>query len=145
MPIETSENVLREILTRYRRIAVVGLSDKPYRPSYDVAEYLLRQGYTLYAVNPTIAGLRVLGLEVYGSLADLPETPEIVDVFRRSQYVAEVAEAAVAVGAKVLWTQLGVRDDVAAARASAAGLIVVQNRCTAMEHRRLGIGPVGQS
>lgn len=142
MPITTSENELREVLTRYRRIAVVGLSDKSYRPSHDVAAYLLRQGYTVYAVNPTIAGQRVLGLEVYSSLADLPETPEIVDVFRRSQYVAEVAEAAVAVGAKVLWTQLGVRDDAAAVRASTAGLIVVQDRCTAMEHRRLGIGLV---
>lgn len=140
MPIATSSSELREVLTKYRRIAVVGLSNKPYRPSHDVAAYLLRQGYTVFAVNPTIAGQWVLGLQVYGSLRDLPEPPEIVDVFRRSQYVAEVVEQAVAVGATVLWTQLGVRDDAAARRASDAGLIVVQDRCTAMEHRRLGIG-----
>lgn len=142
MTIATSERELRDILTRYRRVAVVGLSDKPYRPSYDVASYLLRQGYTLYAVNPRVAGAHILGLLVYASLAELPEPPEIVDVFRRSQYVSEVAEAAVRVGAKVLWTQLGVRDDAAAQRASDAGLTVVQNRCTAMEHSRLAIGRV---
>lgn len=142
MPIAISSSEFREVLTKYRRIAVVGLSDKSYRPSHDVAVYLLCQGYTVFAVNPALAGQRVLGLEVYGSLRELPEAPEIVDVFRRSQYVAEVAEQAVAAGAKVLWTQLGVRDDAAAQRASDAGLIVVQGRCTAMEHRRLGIGPL---
>lgn len=136
----TSEHDIREILTRYRRIAVVGLSEKPYRPSYEVASYLIRQGYEVFAVNPTIAGQQVLGLPVYESLSALPERPEIVDVFRRSQFVADVAEQAIAVGAKVLWTQLGVRDNVAARHASDAGLLVVQDRCIAVEHSRSGIG-----
>lgn len=140
MPMTIGESELREILTRFRRIAVVGLSAKPYRPSHEVATYLLRHGYEVLAVNPTIAGERVLGLKVYGSLLELPEPPEIVDVFRRSEFVAEVAEQAIAAGAKVLWTQLGVRDDAAARRARDAGLLVVQDRCMAIEHARLGVG-----
>lgn len=140
MPIVQSDAELREILTRYRRVAVVGISDDPGRPSHSVAAYLQEQGYDIYPVNPMLRGKTVLGCEVYGSLAELPEPPEIVDVFRRSQFVSEVADAAIAAGAKVLWTQLGVRDDVAAERASATGLQVVQNRCTAIEHERLRIG-----
>jgi predicted CoA-binding protein len=140
MPIVQNDDELREILTRYRRIAVVGFSDDPDRPSHSVAAYLQKQGYEIDLVNPMLAGRTVLGRKVYGSLAELPEPPEIVDVFRRSQFVAEVADAAIAAGANVLWTQLGVRDDAAAERASAAGLQVVQNRCTAIEHGRLHIG-----
>jgi uncharacterized protein len=140
MPIVQNDAELREILTRYRRVAVVGISNDPGRPSQSVASYLQGQGYDIYPVNPLLSGKTVLGREVYGSLAELPELPEIVDVFRRSQFVSEVADAAIAAGAKVLWTQLGVRDDVAAERASAAGLQVVQNRCTAIEHERLHIG-----
>lgn len=140
MPIVQSDAELREILTRYRRVAVVGISDDPGRPSHSVAAYLQEQGYDIYPVNPMLRGKTVLRCEVYGSLAELPEPPEIVDVFRRSQFVSEVAGAAIAAGAKVLWTQLGVRDDVAAERASATGLQVVQNRCTAIEHERLRIG-----
>lgn len=140
MPMATGESALHDILSTYRRVAVVGLSAKPNRPSNEVATYLIRHGYDVLAVNPTISGERVLGLEVYASLLDLPEPPEIVDVFRRSEFVADVAEQAIAVGAKVLWTQLGVRDDAAARRASEAGLVVVQDRCMAVEHARLGIG-----
>lgn len=140
MPIVQNDDEMRALLTRYRRVAVVGFSDDPGRPSHSVASYLQEQGYEVYPVNPMLAGKTVLGSKVYGSLADLPEPPEIVDVFRRSEFVSEVANAAVAAGAKVLWTQLGVRDDEAAERASAAGLQVVQNRCTAIEHGRLRIG-----
>lgn len=140
MPMVQSDDELREVLTRHRRVAVVGLSDDPDRPSHSVASYLQEQGYDIYPVNPMLVGQTVLGREVYGSLAELPEPPEIVDVFRRSQFVSEVADAAIASGAKVLWTQLGVRDDAAAERASAAGLQVVQNRCTAIEHGRLHVG-----
>ncbi|HEX6797261.1 MAG TPA: CoA-binding protein [Ktedonobacterales bacterium] len=128
---------LRDILTRYRRIAVVGLSNNPMRPSYGVARYLIGQGYEVAGVNPNLAGQTVLGLPVYATLADLPKPPEIVDVFRRSVFVPEVMEQAIAAGAKVVWTQLGVKDDGAAARGRAAGLVVVQNRCTAIEHGRL--------
>lgn len=134
-----NDDEMREILTRYRRVAVVGLSDDPDRPSHSVASYLQEHGYEIYPVNPSLAGQTVLGREVYSSLAELPEPPEIVDVFRRSEYVSAVVDAAITAGAKVLWTQLGVRDDAAAERAGAAGLQVVQNRCTAIEHGRLRI------
>ncbi|HEV2461083.1 MAG TPA: CoA-binding protein [Ktedonobacterales bacterium] len=137
-----AQDEMRDILTRYRRIAVVGLSDDPARPSNSVARYLIAQGYEVYPVNPKLQAPTVIGRRVYGALADLPEPPEIVDVFRRSEYVAQVVDEAVAAGAKVIWTQLGVRDDQAAARARQAGLTVVQNRCTAIEHGRLGIGSV---
>ena len=140
MPMVQSDDDLREVLMRYRRVAVVGFSDDQDRPSHSVAAYLQEQGYEIDPVNPVLAGKTVLGRTVYSSLAELPEPPEIVDVFRRSEYVSEVADAAIAAGAKVLWTQLGVRDDAAAERASAAGLQVVQNRCTAIEHGRLRIG-----
>lgn len=132
-----SDDELRGILTRYRRIAVVGLSNNPMRPSYGVARYLIRQGYEVVGVNPNLAGQTVHGQPVYATLADLPQAPEIVDVFRRSVFVPEVMEQAIAAGAKVVWTQLGVKDDAAAARGRAAGLVVVQNRCTAIEHERL--------
>ena len=143
MPIVTTDEQLREILTRFRRIAVVGLSDKPIRPSYSVAAFLQQQGYDIWPINPNLAGQMVLGRRVYGSLRDLPDAPEIVDVFRRSEFVAEIAEEAMTRGAKVLWTQLGVRDDVAAERASAAGLYVVQDHCPAIEYPRLGINRAG--
>lgn len=137
-----SDGKLREILTRYRHIAVVGLSNDPLRPSYGVARYLIGQGYDVVGVNPNLAGQTVHGRPVYATLADLPEPPEIVDVFRRSVFVPQVMEQAIAAGARVVWTQLGVKDDAAAARGRAAGLVVVQNRCTAIEHERLGIGDV---
>jgi len=120
----------------------VGLSENPARPSYGVAAYLLRQGYEIDPVNPTIAGRTVLGRTVYASLRDLPQPPEIVDVFRRSEFVPPVAADAIAVGAKVLWTQYDVVNDVAARRAADAGLIVIQDHCMAVDHRRLGIGLV---
>ena len=132
-----SDGELRGVLTRYRRIAVVGLSNNPMRPSYGVARYLIAQGYEVAGVNPNLAGQTVLGRPVYATLADLPQPPEIVDVFRRSVFVPEVMAQAIAAGAKVVWTQLGVKDDAAAALGRAAGLVVVQNRCTAIEHERL--------
>lgn len=139
MPIVTSSEDIRAILTRYRRIAVVGLSDNPDRPSYGVSQFMQEQGYDIYPVNPVLAGQEVLGRTVYASLADLPVRPEIVDVFRQSKYVPEIAEQAIAVGADVLWTQLFVVNDEAAQRASDAGLTVVQNRCLEIEYHKQGI------
>jgi uncharacterized protein len=139
VPIVTDSEGIRDILTHYRRIAVVGLSNKPDRPSYGVSQFMQEQGYEIYPVNPAIAGQEVLGRTVYASLADLPVRPEIVDVFRRPQFVAEVAEQAIAVGADVLWTQLFIVDDAAAQRASDAGLTVVQNRCLEIEYHKQGI------
>lgn len=132
-----SDGELRDILTRYRRIAIVGLSNNPMRPSYGVARYLISQGYDVVGVNPNLAGQTVLGRPVYATLADLPQPPQIVDVFRRSVFVPQVMEQAISAGARLVWTQLGVKDDAAAARGRAAGLAVVQNRCTAIEHERL--------
>lgn len=142
MPIVNDFDAFRDILTRYRRVAVVGLSNNPDRPSYGVAEYMQEQGYEIFPVNPNLTGQQVLGRTVYAALADLPVRPEIVDVFRRSEFVPGVAEQAIAVGANVLWTQLFVVHDGAAQRASDAGMTVVQNRCLKIEHARLGIGHV---
>lgn len=142
MPIAQTDDELRAILRNYHRIAVVGLSSNPSRPSHGVAAYLQEQGYTIYPVNPRLAGGTVLGERVYASLAELPEPPEVVDVFRRSEHVEGIVDEAIAAGARVLWTQLGVRNDAAARRADAAGLTVVQDHCTEIEHSRLGIGRV---
>jgi predicted CoA-binding protein len=138
----TDSEGIRDILTRYRRIAVIGLSSDPERPSHDVSRFMQAQGYEIYPVNPTIAGQVVLGQKVYASLADLPVRPEIVNVFRRSEFVPEVAEQAIAVGADVLWTQLFVVNDAAAQRDSDAGLLVVQNRCLKIEYHKHGIGQI---
>lgn len=142
MPIVTDSEGIRDVLTRYRRIAVVGLSNNPDRPSYDVSAFLQEQGYEIYPVNPVLAGQEVLGRRVYASLAELPVRPEIVDVFRRSEFVPEIAEQAIAVGADVLWTQLFVINDAAAQRASDAGLAVVQNRCPKIEFHKLELSSV---
>jgi predicted CoA-binding protein len=142
VPIVTDGEGIHDILTRYRRIAVVGLSSNPERPSHDVSQFMQAQGYEIYPVNPMIAGQEVLGQKVYASLADLPIRPEIVNVFRRSEFVPDVAEQAIAVGADVLWTQLFVVHDAAAQRASAAGLKVVQNRCLKIEFHKHGLGNI---
>ena len=127
---------LREILTEARTIAVVGLSSDDSRPSYEVAEYLQRAGYRIIPVNPNES--EVLGVKAVASLRDLAgERVDIVDVFRRSAEVVPHAEEAIAIGAKVLWLQLGVVSREAERLASAAGLKVVMNRCTLAEHARL--------
>ena len=133
------------ILTTYRRIAMVGLSADPMRPSHFAAIYMLAEGYQVFPVNPKYAGQQILGQPVYASLAEVPQPVEIVDVFRKPQAVPPVAEAAIAAGAKVLWLQLGVVHDEAAARARAAGLEVVQDRCVKIEHARFfgGMNLVG--
>ena len=135
------------ILTAYRRIAMVGLSADPMRPSHFAAVYLLAAGYEVFPVNPKYAGEEILGQPVYASLAEVPKPVEIVDVFRKPQDVPPVAEAAIAAGAKVLWLQLGVVHEEAAARARAAGLEVVQDRCVKIEHARFfgGLNLVGMN
>jgi predicted CoA-binding protein len=151
-----SDEQVRARLRTARRIAVVGLSPRPERPSYGVAEYLKRQGYTIYPINPTQLDRNILGEKVYGSLSDLPEAPDIVDVFRRSAYLPDVVEAAIAARSRwqregdraraktpqVLWTQLDVVHEGALRRARAAGFIVVADRCLKVEHMRLGVGAV---
>lgn len=126
---------IAQILQETRTIAVVGLSPRPERDSHDVAQYLQRQGYRIIPVNPNIDA--VLGERAYPDLLSIPEPIDMVDVFRRSEEVEPIAEQAVAIGAKVLWLQLDVINEAAAAIATAGGLDVVMDRCTLREHQRL--------
>ena len=126
---------IAEILKTARTIAVVGLSAKRYRPSYGVAEYLQKAGYRIIPVNPQESEL--LGERCYPDLEAIPEPVDIVDIFRRSEFVPEIVEAAIRKGAKVIWMQEGVVHEDAARRAEAAGLHVVMDRCILKDHRRL--------
>jgi len=128
-------NRIAEILDSARTIAVVGLSGKRYRPSFGVAEYLKRSGYRIIPVNPNEA--EVLGERSYPNLDSVPEPVDIVDIFRRSEFVPEIVEAAIRKGAKMVWMQEDVVHDAAARRAEAAGLVVVMDRCILKDHRRL--------
>ena len=136
---EATETEIRDLLTTARVIAVVGWSPNPDRPSHGVAAFLARQGYRVIPVNPGQAGQLALGEVVQASLATLEGPVDIVDIFRRSEEAGAVVDAAIAIGAKAVWMQLGVRDEAAAARARDAGLRVVMNRCPAIEIPRLGI------
>lgn len=124
-----------EILRSARTIAVVGLSNKRYRPSYGVAGYLQQAGYRIIPVNPEET--EVLGEKSYPDLASVPEHIDVVDIFRRPEFVPEIVEQAIRVGAGAIWMQEGVIHEEAAARARAAGLPVVMDRCMLKEHRRL--------
>lgn len=115
-----------------KKVAVVGLSSEPSRASYGVAKYMQGHGYQVIPVNPKEA--EILGEKAYSSLSDLPEPPEVVDVFRRPEHVAGVVNEAIAVGAKAIWLQLGVIDEKAAQKARDAGLLVVMDRCLKIEH-----------
>jgi uncharacterized protein len=130
---------MRDILTSVRTIAVVGASPRRERPSHRVMAYLQRRGYRTIPVNPNAAGSTINGETVYAKLAEVPEPIDMVDVFRRTEMAGVVVDEAIVVGAKIVWMQLGVRDDDAAARAEAHGLKVVMNRCPAIEIPRLGL------
>ena len=124
-----------EILKTSRTIAVVGLSNNPVRPSNGVSAYMKRAGYRIIPVNPNET--EVLGEKSYGSLEDVPEKIDIVNIFRKSEYVSDLVDSAIRVGAKSVWMQEGVIDEAAADRARAAGLAVVMDRCILKEHRKL--------
>jgi predicted CoA-binding protein len=124
-----------ELMRDAKTIAVVGVSSRPDRPSHDVARYLIDAGYTVYLVNPTET--EIFGQPVYASVRDLPEPVDIVDIFRRPADVPPVVEDAIAAGARTVWMQLGIVNEDAAARARDAGLEVVMDRCTKIEHRRI--------
>ena len=128
-------NRIAEILDTCRTIAVVGLSSKRFRPSYGVAEYLKREGYVIIPVNPQEQ--EVLGERCYPDLDSIPGTVDLVDIFRRSEFVPEIVEAAIRHGAKVVWMQESVVHEGAARRAESAGLTVVMDRCILKDHRRL--------
>ena len=136
------DDYLRDILENVRTIAVVGASPRRERPSHRVMAYLQRRGYRTIPVNPNAADGAINGERCYASLAEVPEAIDMVDVFRRTEVAGGVVDEAIAKGAKVVWMQLGVRDDAAAARAKAAGLKVVMNRCPAIEIPRLGLRPI---
>ena len=123
------------ILIGFRRVAVVGLSPKAYRPSYGVASYLKDQGFEVMPVNPS--AIEIMGLKSYPDLRSIPGPVEIVDIFRRSEDVGSIVEDAIAIGAKAVWMQDGVVNEQAAKKAREAGLKVVMNECMMREHHRL--------
>jgi len=128
---------LRGILRQVKTIAMVGASANWNRPSYFAMKYLQEHGYRVIPVNPTAAGSEILGEKVYATLDELPLKPDMVDIFRNSDAAGPITDEATKIGAKVVWMQLGVRNDAAAQRAEAAGLKVVMNRCPKIEHARL--------
>ena len=135
----TADAVLRDILLRVKTIAVVGASDKETRPSHGVFVFLLAQGYHVFGVNPGLAGKSVHGAAFFKSLADVPEPIDMVDIFRNSAAAGAVVDEALALDPQpnVIWMQIGVRDDAAAARARALGVDVVMDRCPKIEYQRL--------
>ena len=124
---------IKEILETYKNIAVVGLSSQTWRPSYSVSRYMQTVGYRIIPVNPNET--EVLGETAYASLDDVPGPIEIVDIFRRPEFIPDVVEAAIRRKARVIWMQLGIINEAAAARARAAGVEVVMARCILVEHR----------
>jgi predicted CoA-binding protein len=139
-----TDDALRQILRDCRKLAVIGLSPRADRPSYEVAHYMQERGYRIVPVNPAAAGTQILGEHVYASVRQADAAVraaggrvDLVDVFRRSEDVPPIADDAIAIGARVLWLQLGIVNDAAAARARAAGLVTVQDRCPKIEYARL--------
>jgi predicted CoA-binding protein len=126
---------IREILRAYKNVAVVGLSSDESRPSYGVSRYLQKRGYKIIPVNPKET--EILGEKVYPSLSDIPDKVDIVDIFRRSEFVPPIADEAIKIGAKVIWFQEGVINHPAAIRASQQGVLVVMDKCILKEHRKL--------
>lgn len=140
------DSYIADILRSVRTVAMIGASANTNRPSYFAMKYMLGKGYAVHPVNPGLAGQQLLGREVYGSLADVPGPIDMVDVFRNSEAALETTREAIAQmdksSIKVIWMQLGVRNDQAAAEAEAAGLKVVMNRCPKIEYGRLS-GEIG--
>lgn len=128
-------DVIADILKKYRTIAVVGLSSRPTRPSFGVTQYMQSAGYCIVPVNPNET--EVLGEKSYARLEDVPQSHhiEIVDIFRRSENVPPIVDSAIKIGAKVIWMQQGITNSAAAAKARAAGLLVVEDACILIEHR----------
>lgn len=141
-PLVYDDAYIRRILERVKTIAMVGASANDMRPSYFAMLYLQNKGYRIFPVNPRYAGKEILGETVHPDLASLPEVPDMVQIFRRAEEVPPIVEEAIRIGAKVVWMQLGIRHEEAAARARAAGLEVVMDRCPKIEYGRL-FGEIG--
>ena len=133
-----SDEAIRHVLDTSRVVAMVGASPRPDRPSFGVMRLLQQKGHKVYPVNPTAAGEIIHGETVLSDLSQLPESVDMVDIFRRADRAGEAVDAAIHAGAKAVWMQLGVIDEAAAQRAEAAGLTVIMDRCPAIEYRRLG-------
>ncbi len=129
---EPQDDIVCKILREYDHVAVVGLSDNPWRDSNYVASYLLRQGYSITPVNPSIS--HVFGIASYPDLRSAPPPVEVVEIFRKDEFIPEIIEQAIMVGAKAIWIEGGLGDEVAVARARQAGLPVVRHRCMMIEH-----------
>jgi len=138
VPLSADQDI-RDLLTTTRTIALVGASDRPDRPSHGVMARLQAHGYRVIPINPQLAGQQLLGETVLPDLAAVGEPIDLVDIFRRPIAAGEAVDEAIAVGAKAVWLQLGVINDEAAARAEAAGLQAVMDRCPAIEIPRLGV------
>ncbi|KHS72575.1 hypothetical protein QT13_07800 [Pectobacterium brasiliense] len=134
-----NDREIESVLKTVKTIAVVGASDNPSRPSYGVMGYLLKQGYDVIPVSPKLAGQTLLGQKAYASLEDIPKPVDMVDVFRQPEAAYEIAKEAIAIGATVLWLQIGVINEQAAILAHDAGLTVVMDRCPKIEIPRLGL------
>jgi uncharacterized protein len=132
-----SADVILQVLKKYKTIAVVGLSSNPMRPSFGVTEYMQGEGYRIIPVNPNEA--EVLREKSYSRLEDVPEKIDIVNIFRRAENVPPVVESAIRIGAKVVWMQQGIENEAAAEMARAAGLVVIEDACILVEHRRRAI------
>lgn len=143
MPL-TSDADIAELLANARTIAMIGASDRPSRPSYGVMKFMQAHGYRVIPVNPQIAGQQVHGELVLYDLTEIREPIDIVDIFRRPQAAGGAVDQAIDAGARAVWLQLGVINQVAAAKAEAAGLKVVMDRCPKIEIMRLGIAAVGE-
>jgi len=141
MPLTRDEDI-HDLLAGTRTIAMIGASDRPDRPSYGVMAYLQNRGYRVLPVNPQITGEHVHGEFVWRELSQIGEPIDMVDIFRRPEAAGEAVDQAIAAGARSVWLQIGVINQAAAARAEAAGLQVVMNRCPKIEIPRLGVPPV---
>ena len=144
MPLTRDEDI-RDLLANARTIAMVGASDRPDRPSHGVMRYLQERGYRVIPVNPQITGERIHGEFVWRELAQIGEPIDLVDIFRRPAAAGEAVDEAIAIGAKAVWLQIGVINEEAAARAEAAGLKVVMDRCPKIDIPRLGVPRVTTS
>jgi predicted CoA-binding protein len=131
----TKKEELIEIYTTIHTIAVVGATDNPGKPSHDIPAYLQKEGYKIIPVNPTIN--KALGEKVYPSLRDIPEPIDVVDIFRRAEFVSAIVDDAIAIGAKIIWMQTGIVSQEAAEKARAAGLQVVMDMCMGAVHHQM--------